>query len=260
MDFLLNVKNLFMTIYYPRVLLHQTLFWGSALYVFKNPTLVDVSWASGHFLIGLSLYLNSGAKLVTPSTLVMGLVAIWFMRLGGFIFYNRIYKSNHVDPRYEKLRKNRNELTYYFFQFQFQGILLTLTSIPLIYAFKANHQLNFVNYIGFLMCIIGILGEAVADQQLQNYKDNNTTGIKDVFRGGLFKNSRHPNLFFELVFWFGISLTSIHNFSSLFSLVGPTLLFLIMKYLTIRITEKHMMDSRPNYKEVIKETNMFLPL
>ena len=260
MEFLSNVKNLFLTIYYPRVLIHQTLFWGSALFLFKNPTLVDVSWASGHFLIGLSLYMNSGQKFFSPSTLMMGLVTIWFLRLGGFIFYNRIYKSNHVDPRYEKLRKNRNEFAFYLFQFQFQGILLTLTSIPLIYALQSNHSLNILNYAGILMCIVGIIGEAVSDQQLQNYKDNNITGSKEVFRGGLFKNSRHPNLFFELVFWFGVSFSSIHNFSSLFSLFGPCLLFLIMKYITIRVTEKHMMDTRPNYKEIIKETNMFLPL
>lgn len=73
---------------------------------------------------------------------------------------------------------------------------------------------------------------------------------------GFWKKSRHPNLFFELLTWISFSLFAFDleklNFECF---IGPLILFAIMKFLTIRITEKVMKKSRPYWDEYVKQTN-----
>ena len=134
-----------------------------------------------------------------------------------------------------------------------------ITSTPLYYVFM-NNEKNIFNYFGIVLCLIGILGEALADHQLQRHKDKRQKN-NSVFREGLFKNARHPNLFFELVFWFGIGFIGFNksNIFTLMSFGGPTFLWMIMYYLTIPITTRHMLKTKEDYKKVMTETNMFWP-
>lgn len=82
----------------------------------------------------------------------------------------------------------------------------------------------------------------------------------NIFRDGLWRVSRHPNLFFELVFWFGIAIGGLNEYTLSFAgFIGPVILFLIMKFLTVPLTEEHMRNTRPNYPEFCKKTNMFIP-
>ena len=253
------IKTLF-TQHYPKVFVSQTIFWLVSTYL-KNPTLVDVAWGANHFVLGYSIFSSQKELLkISPygNWIGMGLLAIWFLRLSGFIFYNRIWKR-HVDPRYEDMRRNKNELIYYFFQFQLQGVLCVFTAIPLYYVLLKS-SMNIINWAGVALCIAGIIGEAQADNQIQKFK-NTRTSSTDVFREGWFKYSRHPNLFFELCIWTGIAALAItpSNYCSFLALLGPTFLWAIMYYLTIPVTRRHMKKTKPNYDKVISETNVFWP-
>jgi steroid 5-alpha reductase family enzyme len=252
------IKTLFVQ-HYPKVFVSQTVFWLASTFL-KNPTLVDVAWGANHLVIGYSIFSSSGVLKAAPYGNVIGLalLTVWFLRLSGFIFYNRIVKP-HVDPRYEALRKNRNELVYYFFQFHLQGLLCVFTAIPLYYVLTKS-AMNPLNWLGVGMCIAGILGEATADQQLQKFKNNRKTST-EVFRQGFFKYARHPNLFFELVFWTGMTMIGISplNYCTYVAILGPTLLWAIMYYLTIPVTTRHMIKTKPNYKQIMAETHTFWP-
>lgn len=72
--------------------------------------------------------------------------------------------------------------------------------------------------------------------------------------------SRHPNLFFELVFWFGICVGGLNDFNiSFMGFFGILILFLIMRFLTVPLTESHMRKTRKCYPDFCKKTNMFVP-
>ena len=240
--------------------------------IIKNPTMVDLGWAIMHFVVGcFAISQNKNAeynyyKVFTHPKPLIGfiMIAIWVLRLGGFIFYYRIWRS-HSDPRYKMLAKSRriNETLYSLFQFIFQGVMILITSTPLFYLFNEwYYQTLYVNhYIAILICILALFCEAQADNQLQSYKDDHDLTKPRVFRGGWFKHARHPNLFFELTFWFGIACYAF-NYNELYSLlafIGPLVLFFIMTFLTVPVTTNYMLKSRDNYEEVIKETNMYWP-
>ena len=247
--------------HYLKVAISQGVMWGISM-IIANPTLVDVAWGFNHVIVGVSILSQNYPKYSYPSLIGGGLLLLWFIRLSGFLFYNRIYKEKFVDPRYEKMAEKRkmNKTAYYFIQFQLQGVLSTLTSIPLYFALSAGRSLSPLNYACIGIALIGIIGETIADQQLQNFKNNRKEG-QELLREGLFKNARHPNLFFELVFWFGMAgfAVNFNSLGSLFAFAGPVLLWAIMKYLTIPITTKHMLRSKKNYDQVMKETNTFVP-
>lgn len=83
----------------------------------------------------------------------------------------------------------------------------------------------------------------------------------NIYRKGLWKYSRHPNLFFELTFWFGMAIGGLNDLrSSFFGFVGFGVLFMILRFGTIPITEEYMHNSRPNYEDFCKGTNMLLPI
>jgi len=247
--------------HYLKVAISQVAMWGIST-IISNPTLVDVAWGLNHVIIGVGILYQNYAKLSLPGIIGSGLLFLWFLRLSGFLFYNRIYKEKYVDPRYEKLARKRdvNKTVYYFFQFQFQGILSTLTSIPLYFALNSARSLSGFNYLFVVTAIVGIIGEAIADNQLQNFK-NNRKSSEELLRDGLFKKARHPNLFFELMFWFSMAGFAFNpsNYASLFAFVGAIFLWSIINFLTVPITTKHMLRSKKNYDQVIRETNKFVP-
>ncbi len=89
--------------------------------------------------------------------------------MGGFLFVTRII-TGHKDPRYEELSKNRNPYLYFLFQYEFQAFLIMFTSTPLYFVFREPDTILWTFYVGAVLCVIGIVFEGVADQQLQNYK------------------------------------------------------------------------------------------
>ena len=183
--------------HYIKIAISQLVMWGISTAI-SNPTLVDVAWGFNHIIVGVGVLSLNYPKLSFPSIIGSSLLFLWFFRLSGFLFYNRIY-NRHVDPRYEKLAQRRdiNKTAYYFIQFQLQGVLSVLTSIPLYFALSSARSLTGFNYACAIIAAIGIIGEAVADQQLQNFKNNRKEG-GELFREGLFKKARHPNFLLVL--------------------------------------------------------------
>jgi len=251
----------------PKLAITEAIFWLIAMKI-DNPALVDVCWVVNHFIIGASIGTNNFSD---PSLLFRGtktalnftLLALWTLRLGGYLLTTRIIKP-YVDPRYKDLaaKYKINKLGYFFIQFQFQGILSALTGIPLYYLFTdTSQEFTWTNYLGISLALTGLIGEAIADHQLYQFKQKRKDN-KESFRGGLFKKSRHPNLFFELVFWSGMAVNAIdiNNIGgTIYGLLGPFLLWGIMNFVTIPVTTAHMKKTKTDFNQYIQETNKFWP-
>jgi len=256
--------------HFPKVALAQFVFWLGYVYT-KKPQIVDVGWATCHCLIGWLIATQGFSDFSSLSNLktqlYLGVLTLWFIRLGGYLFYDRIIKQQEPDPRYEFFARKFKNLKplIYFFQFQQQGFIMMLTAFPLYFLFhqkSSSFALN--NYIGLALSVIGTIYHAISDMQLYNFKQNRRKDEKNkVFRGGLWKKSRHPNLFFDVVTWtgFAISALDMNNIGGTsWAFLGPLILWAAMNFITTPITEKHMKQTKPNYDRVIQETNKFIPI
>jgi steroid 5-alpha reductase family enzyme len=235
------------------------LIWGIYLLT-GNPGVVDVGWVLGIYACSLLyLFKFNQTPLNNYHYLALFLVTIWAIRLGGFLFITRVMPG-HIDPRYENLKNSlaSSESLNYLMNFQLQAFLLIFVASCFYFIANSKLEPGTYLYLGALVVIIGIIGESLADYQLYNFKQSGSVGICD---SGLWKYSRHPNYFFEVVTWTGFAIMAIQNGYNLLAFVSPIWLFGIMYYFTIPITEEHIIDKKPEaYKEYMKETSKFLPL
>src|SRR5689334_24679020 len=163
-----------------------------------NSGWVDTIWTFSLGLVGAvsALWPIAGAP-NARQWLVAALVAIWSLRLGIHIAIRTAGIAD--DPRYASFAKEwgRNAPRRMFIFLQNQA----LGTIPLVFAiFVAarfpHHAPRPQDFLGVLILLVGIGGEALADAQLKTFRENPTNKgrVCDV---GLWRWSRHPNYFFE---------------------------------------------------------------
>ncbi len=233
--------------------------WGVYLFT-KNPTVVDVAWVLGIFISGVLYFTKfSHIKLNYYHYLTLVLLGIWTIRLGGFLFITRVLPG-HIDPRYVDIKNSiaSSESLNFLMNFQLQAFLLTIVASCMYFIANFELKSNIILHLGFVLIILGIIGESLADYQLYSFKQNNTSLICDV---GLWQYSRHPNYFFELITWLGFGVIGIQSSGNLLALVSPVWLFCIMYYFTIPITEQHILEKKPEaYSKYKQETNKLVPV
>lgn len=238
------------------VFLHMCLVWCLYRYL-KNPSVVDVGWASGLTLSGL-IYLFS--ETCSTRTIILGVVLVlWGGRLGLYLWYNRI-RLGHVDKRYTNLSDNWKiaKPLGFFLNFQLQGLLIMIVATPWYFSGKALIQSpNALDYFAIILAILALTGETIADNQLQNYKRAPSGLVCSI---GLWHYTRHPNYFFEWLVWCAFSLFGFAHSYGYIGLISPLTLYLIMTKITAPMTEAGSIKSRGQaYLEYQKATPMFFP-
>jgi len=225
-----------------------------------NAAWVDVGWAYGLGLIVL-FYAFNGAGSAT-SRLQAGIMGgLWSARLGTYLF-NRV-KNEKEDGRYGEIKRSwKINLPFKFFIFfQAQALLDVILSIPfLILVQDPREDLRWTQWIALGLWVISMIGEAVADQQLAQFKSE-PAHKGQTCRRGLWRYSRHPNYFFEWLMWVSFTLMAIQSPGGSWSLVCPALmLYFLLRVTGIPATEAQSLRSRPeDYRRYQEETSMFIP-
>lgn len=223
----------------------------------KNPSVVDASWSIGLMISGL-IYL--GSMPITPRNAVVGaLLALWALRLAGYLWYTRILQG-HLDKRYTELSNNWkiNQHLGFFLNFQLQGILILIISfIFYLISISKSVSLTLMDIIGIVMILVGVIGESAADIQLYRYKKHQKGGVCDI---GLWHYSRHPNYFFDWLTWSGFTVFALQSSHGYFGLLSLLVLYLIFTRITGPLTERGSVQSRgQKYIDYQKQTSMFFP-
>jgi len=230
-----------------------------------NSGWVDTIWTFSLGLVGAAgaLWPVAGAAPNARQWLVAALVAIWSLRLGLHIAGRTAGITD--DPRYAAFAGewgvDSPRRMFVFLQNQGFG------SIPLVFSiFVAarfpSELLRPQDYLGALILLAGILGEALADAQLKRFRSDpaNQGRVCDI---GLWRWSRHPNYFFE---WFGWLAYPVIALSELYpwgwaTLLAPAFMYWILVHVTgIPPLEQQMLRSRgERYRDYQSRTSMFFP-
>jgi steroid 5-alpha reductase family enzyme len=231
-----------------------------------NSGWVDTIWTFSVGLVGAvsALWPLEGGAPSARQWLVAAFVAAWSLRLGVHIAVRTAGISD--DPRYAAFAREWGirapRRMFLFLQNQALG------SIPLAFAiFVAAHvpgeALRLQDYLGALVLLIGIVGEAVADTQLKQFRERPGNGgqVCDI---GLWRWSRHPNYFFEWLGWLAypvIALSPSYPWGWA-ALLAPAFMYWILVYVTgIPPLETQMLRSRgERYRDYQSRTSIFFPL
>ena len=219
----------------------------------KDLSKIDIFWAPSFALIALlSSNFASGIN-----TIVFSIVAIWALRLTVYLFIRNSRMKE--DKRYIRLQENWSGSFYlnsYFRVFFLQSLLASFISLPFLYL----KDISSSKYLAILVVsFIAIIFESIADLQKYRFKSD-VLNVGKVFKGGLWRFSRHPNYFAEIVFWWCITLFIALNTHTYWILISP----LFLNVLILKVSGPPMLeeDKKNNleYQEYIKTTNRLIPM
>lgn len=164
----------------------------------NNTGWIDVIWSfslGGVTLLAVLAPL-AGPEAAQPRQLfVASLVGLWSLRLGWHILLRT--RAIGDDPRYRNRMRQWGDVAdrQLFWHVQIQAAVSLLLCLTVVLAARNPYpNLRPQDIIGGLILSTAILGEAVADYQLRQWKL--TRGNKSVCDVGLWRLSRHPNYFF----------------------------------------------------------------
>ncbi len=233
-----------------------------------NSGWIDVTWSLG---VGGAAFIAAAWPMGQgwPHWRQMGVAVLavaWCLRLGFHIATRT--RAATDDPRYRNLMiqwgKDAARRMFWFLQSQAAvGIVLALSIV--LAAQNPNPNLRVQDWIGLLILLAAIVGEAIADRQLRAFKSDptNRNAICDV---GLWRWSRHPNYFFEWLSWLAYPIIALdfagHNSYGWLSLAAPICMYWILVHVSgIPPLEDHMLRSRGEaFRAYQKRTRAFLPL
>jgi steroid 5-alpha reductase family enzyme len=237
-------------------------------FIFKTDKLTDISYSLTFIFLSLVALFREGEGYF-GETLIFIMVLFWALRLGGYLLY-RISRTGK-DSRFDKMR---NSFLKFGLFWLIQGITVWAVMIPALLFFISNNLIGnnevkiVIISLGFAVWLFGLIIETIADIQKFKYIEESRVQGKerhwvDV---GLWKYSRHPNYFGEIIVWIGIYIvviTRVTLATSVLALIGPIFItVLICCFSGIPILEKKANKryaDNEDYEEYKNNTGLIIP-
>jgi steroid 5-alpha reductase family enzyme len=200
--------------------------------------------------------------------LTAGAVIVWGLRLGGYLFYRILHIK--VDHRFDDKRDSFVKFGSFWL---LQAISVWVILLPVFGILSSGGSpalsplaLSPLALIpGLALFIAGLALETIADAQKYAFKSRPES--KGLFMStGVWKYSRHPNYFGEMLVWWGISFPGIFLFrgASLFFFIGPLFITLLLLFVSgIPLLEKEAdrkWGERDDYLAYKRRTSILVPL
>eukprot|EP01026_Neomeris_dumetosa_P065819 TRINITY_DN63312_c0_g1_i8.p3 TRINITY_DN63312_c0_g1~~TRINITY_DN63312_c0_g1_i8.p3 ORF type:complete len:168 (-),score=6.74 TRINITY_DN63312_c0_g1_i8:275-778(-) len=127
-------------------------------------------------------------------------------------------------------------------------------------------DLNILDFVATMICVLGLLIAWIADNQLREFMVANRTrkengeSIQLLLNTGLWKYSRHPNYFGEQLWWWGVGIYGAST-GQPWTLIGTLFNSAVMVGVT-QLTEERMTSRsarREVYKQYQRSTSVWVP-
>ncbi|KAF6029291.1 hypothetical protein EB796_012397 [Bugula neritina] len=183
------------------------------------------------------------------------------MKLGLFLF-TRILADGR-DRRFNKIKEDPKR---FFVAWFLQGVWVFTNILPtLIQNSKSvDVPIGKKEYLGWSSWFVGFLIQIVADHQKSVFRANPANADKFISTG-LWRLSRHPNYFGEILMWFGLYLSAFDTLKGYdhLAVISPLFsTFILTKVSGIPMLEKSGLrrwGSDPNYRKYLEETPSLIP-
>jgi steroid 5-alpha reductase family enzyme len=227
----------------------------------KTDKLTDISYSLT--FIGIALYGLWRYEFSPVKWLVFCLVVAWAVRLGTYLLI-RIHVMGR-DTRFDEMRSDFWKFSR-FWLLQGLTVWVVMVAASLLFKLDQTAEINTLTLLGAAISIFGIAFEATADYQKFSFiRDKRNKG--NWISSGLWKYSRHPNYFGEMLMWYGVYLATFSSLSDsgrIIALVSPLFItFLLVGVSGIPLLEKSADKKWGNNKDYIRykrATSVLVPL
>jgi steroid 5-alpha reductase family enzyme len=226
----------------------------------KTDVVTDLSYSLSFALLAVVLLLLGGRG--ASQLLAALLVLAWAVRLGGYLF-GRILRIK-VDRRFDGIREEPLRFARFWI---LQAVSAAIVMLPVSYALGVSHapRIGAWAAAGATISLAGLVVEAVSDAQKSAFKKT-PHGREGFVSSGLWRYSRHPNYFGEMLVWWGLFVYVVPFLSSAaFAVViGPVYITLLLLFVSgIPLLEKSAAErfgDDPAYLEYKRRTSALVPL
>jgi steroid 5-alpha reductase family enzyme len=243
--------------------------WVSGLFVIlwllqlrmPNASLADVGFclAFGMIVLGCGVFSTGD---LPRRVLISSMGFLYATRLGQHLFMDRV-RGKKEDPRYQKIRRllGRWESLGIFCYFQIQVPACLLFAGLLCWVM--NHPaggIRWLDGLGVMIFLFAVIGEALADRQLESFRENPLNKGKTL-QTGLWRYSRHPNYFFESLHWWAYVPLAMGLPWAWVSIFWPILMTVSLLWITgVPWAEAQALVSREkSYREYQRTTSKLFP-
>jgi len=225
---------------------------------FKTDKVTDLSYGLTFAL--LAGWLLSRGDTSAPAQLALAtMVVVWGVRLAGYLFY-RILTIGR-DARFDGIREH----FWPFLKFWLgQGIAVWVIMLPVTLWFAAPAPYSFWMSVGGTIWAVGLIIETIADAQKFSAKIR-PGGHDRWVDEGLWKYSRYPNYFGEMLCWWGVYVCVAPGLGlwNVLGILGPvSITYLLLKVTGIPTLEKSATKkwgNNPEYQAYVARTPRLVP-
>jgi steroid 5-alpha reductase family enzyme len=226
----------------------------------RTDVVTDLSYSLTFALLSVVL-LFTGAR--QPVQLVASLlVVVWAVRLGGYLF-RRILRMK-VDHRFDGMREKPLRFARFWL---LQAVTVAVVMLPVSYLLDREHPpgLGLWSIVGGVIWLAGLLVEAVADAQKAAFRAKEENRGRFV-TGGLWRYSRHPNYFGEMLVWWGlfVFVVPVLHGAAFAVVIGPMFITVLLLFVSGIPPLERSADERyggdGGYREYKRRTSILVPL
>lgn len=194
----------------------------------RNLNVADIAWGPA-FLVAALAALWSQSVISDRQLIVLGLVAIWSIRLAVHVFIRNWERGEDWRHAHRRARWTAPAFFHAFWEiFMAQGFLVLTISLPVIYvlAFRGP-ALGTLDWVGLGVWGVGFLIEIGADHQLARFMSNPALRGQRL-SSGFWRYHAHPNYIGEALLWWGIWLMALSIPGAWWTVLGPLTITLIL--------------------------------
>jgi steroid 5-alpha reductase family enzyme len=230
-------------------------------YLLRTEKFFDLVGSLTYVTVSVAALVLSGS-IDARSYLLTGMVVVWALRLGGFLF-TRILKSGK-DSRFDTIKPSFGR---FLLTWTVQGLWISFTVGAALAAISAPLKVSLDRYalVGFLLWLLGLGFEALADAQKRKFR-RDPANKERFIQSGLWAWSRHPNYFGEILLWLGVAVAAFPVLYGwqLVTLISPLFVaFLLTRVSGIPLLEKRADEEwggQADYEAYKKNTSSLIPL
>lgn len=234
-------------------------------FAWRNSSVYDPYWSVAPPLVcALSWVLTSFPR--APSArevLVTAIVVAWAARLT-WNWLRSWGGLDHEDFRYRELQRTTGR-AYWLVSLAglhlFPTLVVLLALLPTVAIFAPDGaSLGVLDALGAAISLAGIVLEAVADEQLRAF-GRTRTSPEQICEVGLWRTSRHPNYFGEILFWTGLAVFAFATGrAEWWAALGVAAIVSLFVFASIPMMEKRQRARKPGWAEYAARTSVLVPL
>ena len=222
--------------------------------IHNNSSIYDPFWHVAP--IPIVFYIVSQSCLSNlQQSLVLSAFLFWALRLTYNWFLNWT-NLDHEDFRYIDLKDTNKFLAFIndLFGIHLIPTLIVNASLYPIYIALTSDFLNNLVYVGFVLIILAVVIQYIADAQMRDFR-NDENNLGKTMKYGLWKYSRHPNYLGEVSFWFGLYIFALATGSaSIWLLACPMVMLALFVFISCPMMDNRSLIKRSDFKEYMDKT------